>query len=501
MRLHRIALRNYRGVVDAEVELPASGVTVVRGDNEVGKTSLAEAVDLLLHVPDSSSAKRVKSVQAVGRDEGAEVEVELSSGPYRLVYRKRWHRQRQTTLEILEPRHEQLSGKEAHDRVEAILAETLDHDLWRALTLTQGSELTQPGFDVTSLGASLDAAAGGDLATDREGDLWERICAEYDRYWTAHCHPRVERGNAEAALASAEEQRDRLVAELRSLDDATDEVERLTAAAAELDRAAADNGRAVAELTAQAATVADCRRDVRHLTAERDVARTTRDRAADLWERRVDLLAEVERRADEVAKRQAEAHSSELARTTAQHRHERTRARLAEARTAFSDADQDHQRSVADQDHRRREIEHAQLTERHDRVVAAQAQLTEAERLLDGAPVDDEAVRGIEEAHLAVVTAEAVAAAAAARVHIEAYRPLAVDVDGLPTTVTPGLAETLTVSGRLTLDVPDVARLTLHAGDEARALADRVAKARAELEQRCRAVGVADLDDARTRAG
>src|SRR5690606_33140014 len=109
---------------------------------------------------------------------------ELTVGDHHLVYAKRWHRQRSTTLEVLAPRREQLTGKEAHDRACRILADTLDEGLWRALQLTQGTELTQAGFQVPALGAALDLAAGGHRGGDREGDLWERITAEYERYWT-----------------------------------------------------------------------------------------------------------------------------------------------------------------------------------------------------------------------------------------------------------------------------------------------------------------------------
>jgi hypothetical protein len=168
VRIHRIRLRNYRGVTDVEVQFAEHGVTIVEGANEAGKTSLLEALDFLIRTLDSSTAQAIKAVQPSGRDVGAEVEAEISSGPYRFVYRKRWHRQRETTLEVVAPRREQWVGREAHERVEAILAETLDAALWSALRLKQGATLAQPGLDVPSLGRALDAAAGGDLAGDRE---------------------------------------------------------------------------------------------------------------------------------------------------------------------------------------------------------------------------------------------------------------------------------------------------------------------------------------------
>src|SRR5580692_7543159 len=184
MRIHRIKLRNYRGVGECEIAFPAQGVTIIEGDNEIGKTSLSEAIDLLLAERDDSSKQRVKAVKPVHLDVGAEAEMELSTGPYRFVYRKRWHKQRETVLDILEPRRSQLTGREAHDKVRAILDETLDEALWDAFRLKQGAQLEQAAFAGGSLGRALDKAAGGDTSGDREDDLWERISAERDRYWT-----------------------------------------------------------------------------------------------------------------------------------------------------------------------------------------------------------------------------------------------------------------------------------------------------------------------------
>ena len=76
--------------IDDTLEFPAEGVTIVEGANERGKTSIPEAVDLILGTLDSSRAKRVRDVRPVHRDEVPEVEIEVSTGPYRFTYRKRW---------------------------------------------------------------------------------------------------------------------------------------------------------------------------------------------------------------------------------------------------------------------------------------------------------------------------------------------------------------------------------------------------------------------------
>ena len=67
MRFLKLRVRDWRGVADHEISLAPIGVTVIEGDNELGKTSLAEAIDVLFDVLDSSTADRVKSVRPIGR--------------------------------------------------------------------------------------------------------------------------------------------------------------------------------------------------------------------------------------------------------------------------------------------------------------------------------------------------------------------------------------------------------------------------------------------------
>src|SRR5689334_6035021 len=137
MKLHRLVLTNYRGVAHREIEFPDRGVVVVSGANEIGKSSMIEALDLLLTVKDRSSKKEVKAVKPTHADVGAEVTAEISTGAYRFIYRKRFHKKAETVLTELTPNRRQLTGDEAHDRVLAILDETVDTALWQAQRVLQ----------------------------------------------------------------------------------------------------------------------------------------------------------------------------------------------------------------------------------------------------------------------------------------------------------------------------------------------------------------------------
>jgi hypothetical protein len=121
---------------------------------------LLDAVDVLLTTKDSSNARAVKDLQPADRDVPSTIEVELTCGAYHLTCRKTYNRQRGTVLTIHAPTAQTLRGREAHDRLRAILEADVDLDLYDALRFTQGRELPAVGFgDSDVLAARLDAAA------------------------------------------------------------------------------------------------------------------------------------------------------------------------------------------------------------------------------------------------------------------------------------------------------------------------------------------------------
>src|SRR5215218_3510806 len=195
VKLHRLVLTNYRGITHREIDFPDRGVVVVSGANEIGKSSMIEALDLLLQAKDRSSKKEVKQVKPTHADVGAEITAEISTGPYRFVYHKRFHKRCETQLTVLAPRREQLTGDEAHERVLALLDETVDMELWQAqrvLQATSTAVVDLTGCD--ALSRALDAAAGetAEPAGATDALLIDRIDAEYLRYYTQTGRPTAE---------------------------------------------------------------------------------------------------------------------------------------------------------------------------------------------------------------------------------------------------------------------------------------------------------------------
>lgn len=499
MRINRISLVNFRGVTSAEVIFPAQGVTIVEGDNEVGKSSLAEALQLVLSARDDSKKSAVKSVQPVGRDVGPEVTVDLTCGPYRFVYTKRWLRKPQTLLDIVEPSRSQLTGREAHERVEAILAEHVDMGLWDALRLQQG-QLDQADYATTSLGRALDIAAGGDRAGDREDDLWTQILAEKDKYWTPTGKPARIRTELEERVTESEATVKEVEAELRDLDSQADEVARLHADAQRLTTTQQQLEEDARELNARHERVTELTRHVERLRVSRDAEVANHDKWASLAEARAGLIGDLAQQIDSLDRHRRDLDDGAPTRLAARTR----RTEAAQERDLVAGrlrtTEEAHDLAVADTDFRRWEIELAQLLERRNRVVEVQEQLSAAEETLETNRITPSDVEDLESAHLDVATAQAAASSGAATVTATAIDSVQITVDGAGVSLAAGETLDIGVAESTEVLVPNVVRFTVSAGAEAQELSRRLEMARATLERRCAALGVADLAEARLRA-
>ena len=225
MRLHSIRLINYRTISDATVDF-SSGVTIVEGPNEVGKSSIHQAITQLREDKDSSRKASVKDTQPVGSDVGPQVSLHLSTGDFEVRYSKRWIKQPFTELSILKPVPEQLSGNEAHERFLAILDETVDVDLLDALDVAQGRSLDQASLaEIKALHGAL-GDAGEDLA-DHDAFL-DRVESEYLRFFTAKGKETGELRRLTEELPAADEQYRELKARSADMDALVDRHARAT---------------------------------------------------------------------------------------------------------------------------------------------------------------------------------------------------------------------------------------------------------------------------------
>ena len=500
MRLQRVQLRNYRGVVKSDVSFSQNGVTIVEGPNEVGKTAISEGLQLAIDLPDSSKSAQVKAVQPVGRDEGPEVEISLSSGKYELVYSKRWLRQPATTLEVTTPHRESLTGREAHDRLKAILAETLDEELWRALRIQQGTELMLPNFGLPSMGRALDRAAGGDLATDREETLWTRIGEEYDKYWTATGQVKGERRSSAQSVQEARDRVGELTRQLQEIESEAAQMSRLIGESIRLSETMKECEERERELDQRWNAMDRLRSEVERLNAIHSAAEAQRDGASSEWQRRQNLIATRDTSTKDLVALQAEAEDAAPGLATATRRSKDATAALKDADAAMRDAHGRLSRAIADRDYLRQLIEVDQLKERHGRYLAAEQTLKQAEAHLESARVDDEVANQIEEAYIEDERAKSAAGSAAASVEVTALRDMTVEVGDEIVELAVNEVNRTLVEDEVVLAIPNVARMRVSAGPESKGLADQRRKTQETYRRLCEGVGVADATEARRAA-
>ncbi|GGL85422.1 AAA family ATPase [Nakamurella endophytica] len=497
MKLHRLSVDRFRGVRHRELVFPDAGVVVIEGANEAGKSSLVEALDLLLEEKDSATKARVRAVQPVGEDVGTTVEAELSVGPYRFTYRKTWNRGAGTTLSLHAPRPEQLTGSRAHDRVEQLLDEHLDRLLWKALRVLQGVPLEQSGLgDSGSLSVALDRAAG--TAAEAGQDLLGAVEAEYLRWHTPTGRPTgpyrqaIER---HTAARSATEDARTALAELAA---AVDLHELLTG---QLAQAVEVAGAAAAALLAAERAVAGLAavEDERAVTAEvaQRAGHQLRQARAD-QQVRTGLHRRIDRLAAEMERLQA---SVEPATGALTEQDGVVAGRESAERTTSAAVDRAAAHAVAARD----DLEVVLLLDRHavlaERVAAARTDILElaaARRALAGHRVDREAVRRLEKvAHardVALARCEAVAG------HL-VVRPLAgtpVLVGGRPAPPADP-PQPVALTGPVEIEVPGVVQVTVLPGQDAVARGEEAAAASTLLDRLSADLGVTGVEDARRR--
>ena len=500
MRLHRVQLRNYRGVVESDVSFSQNGVTIVEGPNEVGKTAISEGLQLAIDYPDSSQHARVKAVQPVGRDEGPEVEISLSSGGYELVYHKRWLRQPRTTLEVKAPRPESLVGREAHDRMKAILAETLDDELWRALRIEQGTELILPNFGLPSMGRALDRAAGGDLATEREETLWTRIGEEHDKYWTPTGQVRTGRRSSEQGVQEARVRVAELAKQLQDIESDAALMSWLMDESTRLSETIGECEEREREIEQRWNAIDRLRSEVERLDAIHSASEALRDGAVNKWQRRETLIGNLDASTRELAALEDEATAAVPGLEAATRHREEAAAAHKDADAAVREAQARLSRAIADRDHLRQLIEVEQLRERHDRYLAAEQTLKQAEAYLESARVDDEVAKQIEEAYIEDERAKSAAGSAAASVEVTALRDMTLEVGDEIVALAVNEINRILVEDEAVLTIPDVAQIRVSAGPESKGLAEQRRKTQETYRLLCEGVGVADATEARRAA-
>ena len=500
MKLHRLRLSHFRGITEREIVFPEVGVTVVEGANEAGKSSMIEALDLLLEVRSDSKSGKVRAVAPSGLDVGSVVEADISCGPYRFTYTKQYNRGARTELVIDEPVREQLSGRAAHERVCAILDERVDAGLFKALRLLQaGDPVVGELSSSAALSRALDTAAGtASSGTDPGSDdsaLLDAVRAEYERYFTAaQGRPARELAAATADVERAQARHTELAAAMDQVTADAARLETLTTTRRELANSLDMAKVELASLTEQREQAVglqrrhdEARTEMRSLHNELQSLDREKDQRVAACKRVSDCehTIDVTIRAVDHVRGVADTRRVEL---TCLDR-DMEDARLAEARAAEEVAAA---RAAAKNNAlRTRRDEIAALLER---VGSLREQLTAARRQVAAVISDHDDLDIAEDLAQRVTIARAESRSAAAFVSVTKLGDHAITVDGVDTATT----EFALTEGTV-VEVDGVVRVAVAPGAESATLAGRLAGAERALAGFLDERGVADVAELRAQ--
>ncbi|MDT5275945.1 MAG: hypothetical protein QOG95_2877 [Mycobacterium sp.] len=499
MKLHRLVLTNYRGIDHREIDFPDQGVVVVSGANEIGKSSMIEALDLLLESKDRSTKKEVKQVKPTHADVGSEVTAEISAGPYRFIYRKRFHKKCETQLTVLEPRREQHSGDEAHDRVQAMLAETVDTGLWHAQRVLQSASTAAVNLSgCDALTRALDVAAGDIAAlSGTEPLLIERIDTEYARYFTPTGRPTGEWTAAIKALHDAEDEVQHCAAAVTEVDERVHRHAALTVELAELSQQQQVAGARQTAAQAVAAKIAQLAEQVREAKLIATAATATSVTSTGAHTERLRLRTETDTRTATVATLEAEAREAADAQATARDVTVAADAVAEEAGQLLAAARQraETARRVVDQLARREET--ARLATRLAKIDAALGDRDRIGEELSTIALNNDLSQRIEKAAAAVERVQDQLALVSATVEFVASTDIELVIGQQRLSLSAGQSWSATAGSTTEVEVPGILTARFTPGTSALDIQSEYAAVQENLAAALAAARVADLAEAR----
>lgn len=501
MILKDIWLKNYRGVVDRHVEFHPNGVTLIVGPNEIGKSSIIEAIDLLFEQFDSSTKQAVRATQPVGRDVATEITLRAETGPYEFTYSKRFHRDKQTQLEIHAPKIERLSGRAAHDRMLAILSETMDDALWKALRVQQGSGITQASLIQShSLRNALDQAAGGGASTERESDLYAAVKEESELHYS-------ETGNERGALKQVKAEHKDIQIRLSEAQSALAAIEHDVAQYEHLERQQnrleeqeARDYKAIQELKEKLAQVEKLEREIHDLRSQHELAKSRLETIQLQRTERREKAKRVDQKREELSNAeqiclllQSEESDLNAVLTT----------RIADSNRLRLNVEREQRETELRQraaEYLRDKQDAAHLNNRIEQFIRARRDHVHADEAIANIFMTDEVMQQLRTQNDAIIKATAARDLKAPEAHINATKELDLQVTGRETErITEGQERLIRVTNPITIQIPGYIQIQITPGTSLDKVTKELMKTEQQMNQLLTEHSVKNVSDAESK--
>lgn len=500
MRIDRVRLKNFCGVAEAEVKFAPTGVTIVHGPNEAGKSSLMVGINVLFDHRDDSRKEEVRLTKPVNRDVGSEVEADVQIGEYKFTYFKRFHKDKETRLTVHSPKAESVVGREAHERVVQILSGNVDTALWRALRIVQGQNLEMPELlNQPALAQALDRAAGQAKSGEKEEALFEAASAERSIYFTNTGKEREDLiGHARTRTAEAAASEQGLLFQLKEIEEDIGRFASLERSVVTLRRGIA--GLEGAEQRAQTEWIAVSKlaENVERAKSAYQLADQSMQAAKTAVQQRDETIGRVKTSALKVEEATATSAKSSSALEIASEALNSAKAKRDAASATSIQRETDEAIRRADHEFRDEEFELVRLNERLQHVRNADAAAATASAVIAVTKITDKLRASIRSAEIELKTAQGVLNSASPQLTIKALKSVSVAINGESRTLKTGEERVVPVAEPVAATISDSVELRVEPGTSAGALRQAVSDAESALAKTCAKAGVASPEDAET---
>lgn len=499
MKLLRLKVANYRGINTHEIKFSPLGITRIEGPNESGKSSLGEAINTILDYQDNSKGKNIQAIQPVHQDVGPEIELEMETGKYVFTYFKRFLRKPETRLSITKPNPENLTGRQAHDRVNEILKETLDVDLWKALSIMQGEAIDQPELkNKQALSAALDKAAGVQPSASQEIGLFKRISQEYELYYT------MGRGTEKKELQDLRNNVTEKEAEIRSieqdiraLDTDIERVPVLQRELVQLKKQEEELSQQMIDITTKLEQISSLENTLSAAALKLESAQKTLQAAQHAKEIRQVMISAAESATNAHKELQESSSMALPALSQAEEARNKAKAAVDEAEQKRKETESLATLKRSDFDYYHDKLDLDQLLERKQRIDQTRKDAAQAETMLAKNKVDAETLKRIKDAELAYNNACAKMEIGSPSVLLHSISKCRLSIDGTDAVLDINEVRKISVSDKTTVSIPGTLDIEITAGSSIEGLARKAEDARQALQAACAAAAVSGPDEAR----
>ena len=500
MRIDRVRLKNFCGVVEAEVKFAPTGVTIVHGPNEAGKSTLMVGINVLFDHRDDSRKEEVRLTKPVNRDVGSEVEADVQIGEYKFTYFKRFHKDKETRLTVHAPKAESMVGREAHERVLQILSGNVDTALWRALRIVQGRNLEMPELlNQPALAQALDRAAGQAKSGEKEEALFESAYSERSVYFTDTGKEKDDPvGHARTRTAEAAASEQGLLSQLKDIEEDIGRFASLERSLVKHRRGLAGLEGAARRAQAEWTAVSTLAENVDRAKSAHQLADQSMQAAKTAVQQRNETIGRVKASALKVVEATAKSAKSTSALEVASEALNSAKAKRDAASVASTQRDTDEGVRRADHEFRAEEFELVRLNERLEHIRKADAAAAAASAVMAVTKITDKLRASIRSAEIGLKTAQGVLNSASPQLTIKALKSVSVAINGESQTLKTGEERVVPVAEPVAATIANTVELRVEPGTSSEALRQAVSDAESALAKTCAKAGVASPEDAET---